>query len=351
MHPPAARRATSNSSLIVHGVDRVRSQRGDLGRAHNARVPGNEVADQLALSVVIVVHDMAREAPRTVTSFSRPYHRDMSDDYEIIIIDNGSSVAYEHTLAGDPPVRVHRMLAPVSRSPARAVNVGVELARGELVCVVVDGARLASPGLLHHALLGARLHAEPLVVTLAWHLGPDEQPRSVPLGYDQRAEDDLLDGIGWPADGYRLFEVSTPAPSSRRGYLLPLPESSALVLTKRMFQQLGGFDERFDQPSGGMVACDFFRRAVLALEGDPVVLVGEGTFHQLHAPPARFPHVELDDRYRALRGEAFAPPPYRPLLLGRPHQTAAPFLARSAVLAARSGESAVTNGAADARSA
>ena len=114
--------------------------------------------------------------------------------------------------------------APASVSPARALNIGVELARGDLVCIVVDGARMASPGLLRHALAAATLQRG----AIRRHAGvaprsrraTDVRSRPATTG---AVEDDLLAGIGWPADGYRLFEVSTPAPSSRRGYLAPLP--------------------------------------------------------------------------------------------------------------------------------
>lgn len=232
----------------------------------------NDPVIDVDLSVVIVVHEMAREAPRTIASFSRPYQQGLGTTvHEVVVIDNGSArpFAYDATSREGTPVRVHHLGGQPSRSPARAVNVGVELARGDLVCVVVDGARMASPGLLHHALLAARLQSEPFVATLAWHLGPDEQARSVTAGYDQEVEDGLLAEIDWANDGYRLFDVSTPAPSSRLGYLMPIPESSALVLSKRGFTRIRGFDERFDQPGGGLAAADFFSRAVHALDEDP----------------------------------------------------------------------------------
>lgn len=291
----------------------------------------------LGLSIVVVVYDMAREAPRTITSFSRPYQRDVAEPYEIVVVDNGSPAPFADGSAHDreTPVRVHHLDGPASASPAHALNLGVELAEGQLVCIVVDGARMASPGLVRQALLATRLQPEPFVVTLAWHLGPDEQPRAVPAGYDRDVEDGLLAGIAWPADGYRLFDVATPAPSSRRGYLLPLPESSAIVLSKRFFQRLGGFDERFDQPGGGLVASDFFRRAVLALDDDPIVLIGEGTFHQVHGPPARRSYDELQAAYRQIRGHDFQPAPYCPVLFGRSAPGTTQFLGRSAVLAAR----------------
>ena len=46
---------------------------------------------QKRLSVIVVVHNMAREAPRTLYSLSTDYQRDIvADDYEVLVVDNGS---------------------------------------------------------------------------------------------------------------------------------------------------------------------------------------------------------------------------------------------------------------------
>ncbi|WP_210235973.1 glycosyltransferase, partial [Mesorhizobium sp. M1C.F.Ca.ET.144.01.1.1] len=44
------------------------------------------------LSVIICIHDMNREAPRTILSACCPYQKDVSpEDYEVIVVDNGST--------------------------------------------------------------------------------------------------------------------------------------------------------------------------------------------------------------------------------------------------------------------
>ena len=48
------------------------------------------------LSVVVVVFNMAREAPRTLLSLSPAYQRDIAAaDYEIIVVDNGSEPPFD----------------------------------------------------------------------------------------------------------------------------------------------------------------------------------------------------------------------------------------------------------------
>lgn len=48
------------------------------------------------VSVVVVVHNMQREAERTLYSLSAEYQRDIDpEDYEIIVVDNGSNPAFD----------------------------------------------------------------------------------------------------------------------------------------------------------------------------------------------------------------------------------------------------------------
>lgn len=94
---------------------------------------------------------------------------------------------------------------------------------------------------------GFRLYDDPVVATLGWHLGPEAQQKSVLNGYTKRTEDALLESIGWPQDGYRLFGISTLAPSSYRGYFATPSESNALFMRRKTFDELHGLDEAFDE--------------------------------------------------------------------------------------------------------
>ena len=275
------------------------------------------------LSLVVVVYDMGREAPRTLRSLSIPYQTGISaDDYEVIVMDNGSPTPLSESVVREfgPQFRYHYVQHALP-SPAAALNQGVALARGKYVGLFIDGARLTSPGLLTRALQAFELYKDPIVATLAWHLGPELQQKSVQKGYDKIGEDRLLESIGWPQDGYRLFEISVLAASSYKGYAAAPSESNALFLERRTYKKLGGFDPAFDLPGGGLLNLDFFIRC-LERDSPLVMLFGEGTFHQLHGgastgtPVDRFPQWAA--QYARIRGKEWKHPEKPMRYLGAP---------------------------------
>jgi hypothetical protein len=236
------------------------------------------------LSVIVVVYNIPREVPRTLLSLSATYQRDIApSDYEVIVVDNGSDPALDAEMVagfGDN-FRLIRV-DPAPPSPAHAVNRGIAEARGDVVGLMIDGARIASPGLLHFALHGAHLYNNAIVATLGWYLGFDFQRFAMRTGYDATREDALLASINWPEDGYRLFDISTMDESSVEGWFCPIAESNALFLKRECWDALQGMDERFDAPGGGLVNLDTFDRALALPDAQLVILLGEGTFHQLH---------------------------------------------------------------------
>lgn len=238
------------------------------------------------ISIVIVCYEMAREIPRTLLSLSPSYQKNCpTGRCEIILIDNGSRVPPEAAAFGHLglDLTVHH-LPKVSDSPIDALNFGIAQAEAPLIGVWIDGARLASPGLVDACAKAAALHPRPVVATINYHLGPDYQYVSMTRGYNQAEEDRLLDSIGWPEHGDRLFEISTPAWQS--GLELPMLESNALFMPRAMWDELGGFDPAFKGRAGGAVNPDVFFRAC-ALPGAQLIrIMGEGTFHQIHGGAA-----------------------------------------------------------------
>jgi hypothetical protein len=295
------------------------------------------------LSVVVVVYNMRREARRTLHSLSAAYQRHIHpDDYEIIAVDNGSSPPVDQTildgLAGN--FRLIR-IDPAPCSPAHAINRGLAEAQGDVIGVMVDGARIVTPGLLHFAGHGAHLYDKAVVATLGWYLGYDFQKWSMQYGYNHAREDALLDSIDWPKDGYRLFEIGTLDESSVDGWFQPISESNALFLRRELWELLGGVDERFDAPGGGLINLDTFHRILEVPDAELVILLGEGTFHQLHGGTSTntLPDQQADNmarwlsQYEIIRGRSYdyLRPAHPPTYIGTLPQAALARMVRAAI--------------------
>jgi hypothetical protein len=244
----------------------------------------HDIDATLPLSVVVVAYDIERELPRTLRSLSLDYQRGVTiDDYEVLIVDNGSPTPIDESvlegLTGN--FRIVQVDA-ASSSPVPAVNLGIREAHGEVIGVMLDGARLVTPGLLRMALVGSHVHERSAIVTLGWYLGADFQRNAIEAGWTKADEDRLLESVGWPTDGYRLFEIATMDESSVDGWFRKIAESNALFLPAKVWDELDGYDERFDAPGGGMANHDALVRALALDDVGWVVLLGEATFHQVH---------------------------------------------------------------------
>jgi glycosyltransferase involved in cell wall biosynthesis len=288
------------------------------------------------VSVVIISYNMARELPRTIKSFSPAMQRRVGvKEYELIVVDNGSArLPAEQELKAIAPNLVLLSQPAPTVSPVPAIHRGLQVARGELVGVCIDGARMASPGLIATALAASRLHERAIVGTLAFHLGPDVQMASVLRGYSQQVEDALLAACGWEEDGYRLFRISTFAGSSEFGWFMIPAETNALFLRRTHWRELdGGYDLRFKAPGGGLANLDLWQRLAADATAEVIMLLGEGTFHQVHggvATNATSPTwPQFHQEFAAIRGIDYAHPVRQTVFFGSFNSESARHLAYS----------------------
>lgn len=279
------------------------------------------------LSLVVVVYDMPEQARRTLHSLSPAYQRGTRpDEYEIIVVENASD-----RILGADAVRAaaanarYFLREETSQSPAGAVNFGVSRARGDQIGILVDGARLVTPGITGLSLLAGRMSEHAVVSVPGYHLGLETQQEAVRSGYDEAAEARLLSDIDWPSDGYRLFDVACFSGSCAAGFLRPYSESNCVCLPRRMFELLGGFDPRFQSPGGGYVNLDFYARICESADAVLFVTPGEGTFHQFHrgvstggvSGDAREQLLErFAAEYREIRGKEYRLAEKETLILG-----------------------------------
>ncbi len=276
--------------------------------------------DAIDLTVVVVFYNMRREAARTLHSLSRSYQENVADtDYEVLVIDNGSTpdqaLTPEFVAGFGPEFRLLQLDGEAHPSPVMALNEGVRAGRGRNFALMIDGAHVVTPGVVRFGLAGLRTYEPAIVATQQWYVGPGQQGDAMDDGYDQTYEDQLFDTISWPANGYRLFEISHFI--GDRDWLDGLWESNCIFVGRSTLEQVGAFDESFDVPGAGYANLELYERLGSSPDISVVTILGEGSFHQIHGgdttnqvdPAERRARVfGYSQQYAELRGRAFRGP-------------------------------------------
>ena len=235
------------------------------------------------ISVVVIIYNMKREVERTFYSLSKLYQKEAKNGYEIIVVDNGSDerLSDDFILSFGDNFKYY-YLENASASPASAVNFGASKVTGDIIGIVIDGARIISDAVIRKTENVFEKWNNPIVAVLGYHLGPDLQSKSIQNGYCQNVEDKILEEIDWKNNPNKLFEVSVLAGSNPEGLDGSIAESNCMFIKKSTFEKIGGMDARFNSPGGGLVNLDFFKRLLELNDVQLVLLRDEGSFHQIH---------------------------------------------------------------------
>jgi glycosyltransferase involved in cell wall biosynthesis len=276
------------------------------------------------LSIVVNFYDNRREAGNTLHSLTRAYQNGAEKiEYEVIALDNGSRQPLDAAaVAAFGPEFRHQFVDTASKSPAAAINAAARAARGDRIMVLVDGAHIVSPGVLRLADQAFTLFEAPFIATSSFHLGPERQNSSVLKGYGQAEEDRLLAWSRWRDDGYRLYAITRAFSDHGNGWFGCNFETGCFAMRKRDYLAMGGLDERFVLPGGGLVNLDFHERAVSSEALEYVMLLGEGTFHQFHGgvasnqPVTSHPFPQMHEEYQRLCGKPVSRAMRTPFYMG-----------------------------------
>lgn len=240
---------------------------------------------KLELSIIVIVYNMPKQAMNTLYSFSKKYQENvLESDYEIVVIENKSSNTLDrNAVLGLGSNFQYYLRDETGVSPAKALNFGVEKASGKYLGLIIDGARMVTPRVIEYVLMAFRQSPYSMVAVPGYNLGPSEQQYHISHQYDEQAERKLLDSIHWQHNGYRLFDIANLSGANPKGALQLFLECNCLFTSRKIFDDIGGADERFNLLGGGAINLHIYRKIGMHKNSQYYfVLLGEGSFHQFH---------------------------------------------------------------------
>lgn len=292
------------------------------------------------LSIIVIAYDMPRQALNTLKSLAPDYQQGVAaDDYEVIIVENRSKRNMNaEAIAALPGNFRYYLRDEQGVSPAAAINFGFAQARGHVIGLMIDGARMVTPGVVRYALMAFKITLNAMVIVPGYNLGESEHQFHLAHGYSEEKEQDLLRQIDWPHDGYRLFDIASIGAANRWGIFHPFMECNCLFVSADIFRDIGQADERFNMPGGGALNLYIYRLIALHPLTQAFVLAGESSFHQLHGGVTTSERIGRDDllqrqsdQLNELLGYKFTSPKIEPIVLGKISQPAMRHLSQAAI--------------------
>jgi hypothetical protein len=290
------------------------------------------------ISVIVIAYRMPGQLENTLHSLSPSHQQGVGvEDYEVIVMENSSSdnLAPDKVAALPENFR-YQLREESSATPVYAVNEAFALCRAPFICLMIDGARMVSPGIIRTALMAYAITPQAIVVVPGYHLGSDEQ-HMVEGATDQLAyERELLGSTDWRADGYELFAISTFSGANRRGYLQPIMECNCLFASAGNYAAIGHANTDFQLPGGGSINLHMYRSLGMLPGTELFVTPGEGSFHQYHGGVTTSSYAEREAEIQKHRVQlhSYWPGGFHSLrrqsaLLGQVPMQAQPFLVKS----------------------
>jgi hypothetical protein len=282
----------------------------------------NENLMKPELTLIVMYFEIQREIENTLFSLSTDFQVGIKrDEYEVLIVNNGSKSPPNLEFAKDLDLNLRLInIETQLQSPVKAINEVARNLESTYLGIFIDGARIASPGLLFEALTIMRSDSQNVVGCRGRYLGWNFQVESIREGYSKLREDELLEEIKWKQNGYKLFEISHPDESAGTT-LLSLPsESNSLFLSLDIWKKNGGYNEKFMSPGGGYANLELWGRIISSREIRTVILLGETTFHQIHGGVATNAVIsrqqEFHDEYTEIAGSSYSHPVATPYFYG-----------------------------------
>jgi len=278
------------------------------------------------MSVVVIIYDMRQQALNTLKTLSQHYQLGISQhDYEVIVVENVSPNTLQPADIESLPSNFSYYLRHEKGvSPASAINFGVAKAKAQYIGIIIDGARMLTPGVLMNAKAAWELSTDALTIIPAYHLGQKEQQHQDVELYNSEIEGKLLADAGWPDNGYSLFSISCLSAPNRHGFFHPFMECNCFFVRKSTFAEIGGADERFNLSGGGALNLYIYYKLAMHPTTRLILLPGEGCFHQVHGGVTTSAKSDRDAvlnqfkiQLEEILGHPFKAPRIEPFLLGK----------------------------------